>query len=288
MTAINKRIFALVSAGAVLSVLIWHYLPDLFYKPFPENQPSFASRIHAYNDPAENLEKIRIKTVYAVPKDRKKDIKTNWPEATRQTLEKIAAFHEIQFRGKSKIFFDIYPEPVILENDNSYYNSNSTAKGNPSALISVSEEIEKRMFKKEGGLYNDSFAGFGPSEYPVLGIIYEGVSASGGGIYYSDLATREDIAKSIGLKPSDIHIVNIESVDGFFIVSSDFILKKEYEFSGPSVIYHELGHVFGLPDRYDDLTNTPFSSDIMGAGREKALETAYLDRKSTREMGLME
>lgn len=284
----TKRLFTIAILGTILASASWLFLPDFFYSQNFESQKAPESRIHAFRDQSRDLSAIRIKIVYAIPFNQSGTINNDWQRLIKKSFDDVAEFHNIQFRGKSKINYDIYSEPLILERNDSYYSSESTAHGNLNALFSVSEEVERRLFKKSGDLHDEAFAGFSESEYPVLGVIYEGVGAVGGGIYYSEFEKKEDIAKSLGRDAEEIHIVDLESVDGFFLVSSAYLFKKDYVKTGPSVIYHEIGHTFGIPDQYDHLTNMPYSADIMGAGRNQAFDITYIDRSTTREMGLTE
>ena len=279
----KKVLLGVLVIGAAIIVLVL-----ISTRRGEETRPVIQSSPHLYKNPDVSIANIRIKIVYVIPKNRTGNIVTNWQNFIEEALAKTSKFHEIQFRGKSIIKYDIYPEPVILQESNQFYDTETTARGNPRALIAISEEIERRVFKKEGDLYDEKFAASEESEYPVLGLIYEGVGASGGVIYESELETRSEIAKQLGLSESVIYIVDVESADGFFLLSRVFFTESQYQIFSSTLFYHEFAHTFGLPDQYDLENNVPSSNDIMGAGRRKPIETMYLDRELTRDMGIVE
>lgn len=207
----HKRSFIYLILGALLGLVFWFLLPQFFLK-----EPALVrseSKIHAFHNPDSSLEKIRIRAFYVIPQNKTNDAVSNWKEALEAALTKAVEFHEVQFREKSALYYDIYPEPVILENNNIFYDTETTKYGNPKALINIANELEKRVFKKEGDLYMENFSQRNESEYPVLGIIYEGVGAAGGVIYESEFESTGEIAKKLGLPESVIYKVDVESSD---------------------------------------------------------------------------
>lgn len=92
-------------------------------------------------------------------------------------------------------------------------------------------------------------------EFLAIAIVYEGVGASG--------------------------------AEGAMIISRDFLANPEYQFASSSLLYHEFGHTYGLPDKYDLATNQPFSNDIMGAGRQRPLQLNYLDPRLLQDLGVI-
>ena len=282
----HKRSIVYITLGLCLGLVFWYFLPLFFLK-----EPAVVrskSKIHAYHNTDSSLEKIRIRAFYVVPQNKTADAVPNWKEFLETALVRAAEFHEIQFREKSALYYNIYQEPVILEKNNDYYDTESTRHGNPKALISIGNELEKRVFKKDGDLYMENFSQRNESEYPVLAIIYEGVGAAGGVIYESELESVSEISKKLGLSESVIYKVDVESADGFFILSRSYLTDEQYKFNGITHFYHEFAHTFGLPDGYDLETGVSDTFDIMGEGRRKPIEIMYLDRKFTRAMGLAE
>jgi len=240
---------------------------------------------HLYKNKDVSIARIRVKAFYAVPRDAETRTDPNWKDELSAALEKSAAFHALQFRGSSKLSYDIFPAPVLLAHDEALYDTTSTSDGNPHALINVGEEIERRVFRKSGDLYDETFAASDPHEYAVMAILYEGVGASGGEIYQTTLQSASQIAKKLGLPESIIYIVGIDSVSGFFIVNRNYLAKDPLAISGTSVFYHEFAHTIGLPDLFDN-NNAPFLNDIMGRGREKPIENTYIDRNFLKAMGV--
>lgn len=91
-------------------------------------------------------------------------------------------------------------------------------------------------------------------EFRAIAVVYEGVGASG----------------SLGA----------------MLFSHDYLVKDEYALNRASLFYHELAHTYGLPDRFDLKTNSPFSNDIMGDGRFKPIATNYIHADLLADLGL--
>jgi hypothetical protein len=250
-----------------------------------ESNPS--SGAHFYKDPSQDISKIDLKVFYAIPKNRVTEIVNNWQKIIDNALEKGKRFHAFQFRGKSELNYEIFPEPIILSKENYFYDTAKTDKGNPQALISIIGEIERRVFNQSGDLYQANFS-FNKNAYPVIGIIYEGVGASGGVILESAKENVEEIANELKISPSHIFITDIAFARGFFLLARQFLTDEKYSFFGPSLLYHEFAHSFGLPDFYDPETNIVFSNDIMGAGRRRPIESAFIDRSLLIDLGVLD
>jgi len=222
-----------------------------------------------------------------VPKNLKNKTDPNLINALEDHLNKVVRFHEIQFRGLSKLKYEIFPQPIVLREDNGFYDTANTNKGNPEALLRISQEMSDRILTKGGDLYDEQFAETESGEYPVMGLIYEGVGASGSAIYESDLNSAAEIAKRLGIPESEVRIVGIKGIQGFFILNKEYLTKPEYAFYGDTLFYHEFGHTLGLDDSYNQETNQPFLMDVEGGGRNKPLDLTYIDRSSLRDMGVL-
>ena len=241
---------------------------------------------HIYKNSGADIGKIALRIFYAVPKN-KAVADGNWPGSTEEALKKISAFHELQFRGKSKISYALFPRPVILENDNLYYDSSSTNGGNPHALIAIAEELERRVFREGGDLFDKNFAAPRGMGYPVMGIVYEGVGAAGGIIYESQAESPEVIAKELNVPASLVYLVNVSSSDGLFLLNREFLTDPRYSPRGASILYHEFAHTLGIADRYEAQTDKALSDDIMGGGRREPIEMNYIDSAILKEMGVL-
>lgn len=237
---------------------------------------------HIYGSPEKPMKTVKIFAVYFVPKNKIEFIREAWAEPIKGALDDLQKFHSLQFAGLSEIKYEIYPWPVIGLKESIEYDTETTQGGNPNALLSISEEIEKRIFNREGDLFSEEFAEQRYGEYPVLAIIYEGVGAVGGIVYESELEKKSEIAKEAGVPEELIHIVKIFSVDGFFLTNIFFPERDS------SIFVHEFYHTLGIPDGYvtPGLYDIPTGQDIMGAGRFRPIEKTYLEKNTLKELGI--
>ncbi len=247
--------------------------------------PPFRPVAHFYENPKISLNQIRLKVFYVVP--RNKTVLPDWQTPIQSALKDAVRFHTLEFQGSSVLNYDIFPEPVVLTEDNLAYDTTSTNRGNPYALLRISDELGRRAFRADGDLYTPNFLAGEPNEYQVLGIVYEGVGDAGSAIYESDLSSASEIAKQLGVPESAVAVVHLEKVNGFFLLNRDFLTNEKYRSYGATLMYHEFAHTLGLPDGYDVLTNAVWTSDIMGGGRYDPIGTAYLDQKSLHGLGIL-
>jgi len=268
--------------GTLAAMYFGIAVPDIYSEEFAELPIP-----HSYGDPSRPIPEISVAAFYFVPQNKQDNIDQNWRELLEDSLQKLQQFHEIQFLGRSRIKYDIYPKPVIGLRENISYDTDSTQYGNPQALRNVSEEIDKRIFDPKGDLFLSDFTPFYHEDaYPILAIMYEGVGAVGGVIYESAFELASDIAKKLDLPEASIFIVDVEAADGFFLINRDFFDNPEYEQVGSTLFTHEFYHTIGIPDAYEVPSEIPTSQDIMGSGRFKRLVEAYINKETLRKLGL--
>ena len=104
---------------------------------------------HLYQDPTRSLERIHVAVWYVVPQDNRESQIENWKEVVKENLEKLQAFHENQFQGRSHITYEISPEPILVSQQG----------------LLVRQELQERGFV----FLNDA-----PDEYRVFLLLYEG------------------------------------------------------------------------------------------------------------------
>lgn len=68
------------------------------------------------------------------------------------------------------------------------------------------------------------------------------------------------------------------------LVSSGYL--RQPAAMAASILYHELGHTFGLSDAYEYEHGAPLDEDIMGLGRNKPIGETYLSEKAKQELGI--
>ncbi len=241
--SINRYGYLPALMGAVVIVILLF----LTVSKLPNGQTVSGSSAHFYKDPQRSIAHIRLKLFYAVPRNRIDGIYQNWGDIIKLAAGDLVKFYTFQFRGLSNIKYDIYPEPFILENESIFYDTESTNKGNPEALKRIVLEIEKRV---------PEFLAKDSGEFQVIGIIYEGVGASG--------------------------------TDGAFILARSFLSDEQYRPFSSTLFSHEFGHTLGLPDEYKLDTNQPFTDDIMGGGRRRPIDVAHFDKPLLKDMGIIQ
>ncbi len=245
--------YAIVAILAIAGAVAWMYFgigsSDIYREPALS-----AGAVHKFNDPSSPIQKIRIAAVYFVPKNKALGAAAEWRTMLERNLERLREFHALQFRGRSEVVYDIYPAPVVGENENLFYDTEVTQYGNPEGLRSVARELEARIFAAGGDLYRADFAPSSSGEYRVLYILYEGVGAAG----------SENVA----------------------FIARRFLSDPQYSGVAATLFAHEFYHTLGIPDGYETEHATPTSPDIMGLGREAPIDRAYIESATLRAMGL--
>jgi hypothetical protein len=160
----------LILGGIILAILIIVALIFFAQQKSKTNSLPVVKNLkpHVYKDSAADISRISLKVFYVVPANQTAE--SDWQENIRITLSQIIRFHNVQFHNSSSIHASLYQSPVILEHDDSFYDTNNTANGNPEGLRNIVPELEKRY---AGFLQTDG------TDYQVVAIVYEGVGASG-------------------------------------------------------------------------------------------------------------
>lgn len=235
----------------ILITLVIFFIAIILLQNFRDDGRDFINRneiiknAHFYKSPAKSVAKIKLKVFYVVPTDKVNSIYGNFYLMTEKALKDIVRFHRFQFRQSSVLQYDIYPEPFFMKENSIFYNTENTNHGNPEGLRNIIPEIEETQ---------KDFLKHKPDEFLIIGVIYEGVGASG--------------------------------AEGAFLLSRIFLSEEQYQPIASTLLYHEFGHSLGLPDQYDLKTGAPYSNDIMGGGREKPIETSYIDKELLKELGV--
>ncbi len=238
----------LLIAGA----LVWMQLGIGVPRVYPQFSPPLPQP-HLYDQPEMSITTIQIVAIYFVPKNKTANLFAEWRPVLESHLHKLQAFHALQFQGRSTILFDVYPKVIVGREDNRTYDTDVTQHGNPEALKSISQELEARVFEPGGDHYRPGGISQPVSHYRVLLIIYEGVGAAGS--------------------------------DNVALFSRTFLSDPRYGSVGASIVAHEFYHTLGLPDAYELESARPTSLDLMGLGRLKPIEQAYLSHEVLKHLG---
>ncbi len=277
--------------GALVLMYFWIGVPTVYRYSGPDmppphfyNNPELPGFVSTPSDmPGRSIKNIVIYAFYFVPNDKTQTIRSEWKSTLEEDLGKLRDFHALQFAGRSEITLLIYPEPIIGVHDTRFYDSESTARGNPHALDATTEEINARVFKKNGDRTRDDFKRQA-NAYPVFFVYYEGMGASGGIIIERESSAPDDIARELNISESTIFETDVALAEGFFLIGTDILTGEENEYRSSTIIAHEFYHTIGLQDTY---TPSPKSGgaervsslDIMGSGRYTPLEKTFLDRR---------
>lgn len=238
-----------VIAGALISMYRWVGVPPVFKEP----RPAVRVPHHAQN-PSQGLGEVILTLFYFVPRNKTALSDSQWRPLLEAHLEQLRAFHHLQLQGRSRLGYEVYPRAIIGREENLVYDTDTTEHGNPEALRRIAGELEKRVFRPEGDLYQAAFGRVPEAGYRVMAILYEGVGASG----------SENAA----------------------LLSRTFLTEPEYQAASTSLLAHEFYHTLGLADAYDLKTAVAKSQDLMGLGRNQPIESTYLGRSALEALGL--
>jgi hypothetical protein len=223
--------------------------------------------VHYANRPELPITRIYITALYFIPADRTSLQKSQWKEALDAALVQGMRFYRQQLPGLPEATINIHPEPVIGKDEHLVYDSLQTDGGNPHALLAIRQELQKR--------FNGYFVKPGPGEMRLVAVLYEGVGASATLMGPADGSAFQGDA-----------VMQTAEETPMFLVSSSYLLSPVYTDYGYTIFTHELGHMWGLSDHYDIATGHPESLDIMGAGRFRRLDVAFLDATAKASMGV--
>ena len=233
--------YALAAFALIGGVMLFIYFGIGRTAPEREQFPPLPPPHHARNT-NQALKEINVRAVYFVPKGKVPIPENQWKENLLERFKLLKKFHALAFQGRSTLEYALYPTPITGLREHLFYDTNRTDDGNPEGLRSISEELESRLFSREGDLYDESFAK--TAGYRVLYIIYEGVGASG--------------------------------AEGVALLSRKFLTESEYKTERDSFFAHEFYHTLGILDGYKHESGAPTSNDLMGAGRLRPLTETFL------------
>lgn len=204
---------------------------------------------HVYGDPARSLLRVHVVVWYVVPQDNKESQITNWKEVVTENFEKLQAFHEDQFQRRSRITYEITPEPI--------QSSQKRILEGTTVLAALRQEL------KERGLV---FGNDASDEYRVFLVLYEGDE------------------KATGSEKDFVLIARVLLTDeSYRPFHATFLAHEFYHALGIPDRYGESIKVF--PDGQQTIVGILSSGDIMGRVRVP-LEQTYLARETLQTMGL--
>ena len=247
----RKYLFGvLLSILGLLAVIYFFVCVPKVYEtnPLPTSTP------HLYGNVKQPIGKVDIVAFYFVPKDKTEFQIENWFEVIEKNLQKLQAFHQFQFLEKSKMEYQIYPEPIIGFRESLAYDAQNTEHGNPEALRRIAVELKDRAF----------IARVPEGAYRVIVIIYEGVGDAG----------SENVALL-----ARAFLTNEE----YGPFAATFLAHEFYHTLGLPDRYSEQEKEF--PDGQQTTIQILTSTDIMGRIRVP-IEHTYLERETLKQLGV--
>jgi hypothetical protein len=249
------------------------YYYSLTYNP-PEKKVVYSPgnrTLHLATEDRIAISNVDVKVVYFTPIDLEPLTNWSWNEKITNVLTEVKDFYKFQLGNN--ISFNVYPKVIVGKEIHGFYDGEKTDNGNPNALISVREEVLKRVFSTSGDLYDSQFVISNRGRFQILLIVYEGTGASAM-IYQNSPSNGTDV-------------VTIET-DGppAIILSSAYLNSAYYTDFGSTILAHEIGHSFGLSDSSDLATGAYKDNDLMGAGRRRTIDSTYISDKNKKLLGL--
>ncbi|TSC78938.1 MAG: hypothetical protein G01um101429_614 [Parcubacteria group bacterium Gr01-1014_29] len=209
---------------------------------------------HAYDNPVELTADIQVTAVYFVPQGATPVPTEVWHTLLERELARLQKFHDVQFRGSSRVTYTIHPQAVVGRETHAAYDINLLQHNDPQVLRPVAEEI------LDGLKISLDTA----SPYKILLVLYEGVGAGG--------------SKHVALL-SRIFFERSDTRD----VASTFFAHEFYHALGVPDGYRTAKKVF--PDGLEVDVELIQSRDIMGRVRVP-LEEAYLSPETLTALGI--
>lgn len=247
------------------------------YRPGPKS-PGITTpkaQFHLAGEPDKKFTTIKIKAFYFVPQDAAAEPADLWHKQLTDGLQQTAKFYQLQLDNSTTINWEIYPEAVVGQQPGAFYDGTDTGQGNPHALISVRQELLQRFFQQPQNPSDAAFAQTAAEEYPVIGILYEGLGSS------ATLITDQTAATG------GLDSVTLEgNQPQAFLVSRYFFTSDSYKDYYLSIFAHEFGHILGLADAFNLQNGQVQDDDIMGSGRFRPLAATYLSLANKKLLGL--
>jgi hypothetical protein len=237
-----KKYYLLV-AVAIIGACAWIYYGVGASEVYPKQMTAASFKPHVFQA-LQDISVIKVQVFYFVPKNKKPS--DGWQEPLTAALKELQDFHALQFRGTSRIEYEIAATSTAGFESNLKYDTADTSEGNPAALLAIRDELISRGKANTNPMQKDG--------YHVTYIIYEGVGATG--------------------------------TTGYALLSKKFLTDRQYGTVASSLLAHEFYHTLGLVDDYDTATGEPYSGDIMGMARTMPLSQAYIKSEVLKQMGL--
>lgn len=214
----------------------------------------FFPQPHVYGNSAEPIADIHVMAVYFVPRDMMPIPDETWRGLLEREFSRLQKFHDVQFRGFSRITYAVHPNPVVGREAHAVYDVDVLRHNDQHVLRPVVEELSAVL-----GLELNA----GPP-YKVLLVLYEGAGA--GGSNHMLLISRSFFER-------------YDTRD----VAGTFLAHEFYHALGVPDGYRIVPKVF--PDGSEVDAELVQTRDIMGRVRI-ALDETYLSPTTLTAMGL--
>ena len=249
------------------------YKGDIFFDLFGSGQEPSKKNVslHMYDNKQININNVLVRAYYCVPDGRDGFIINDWKQVFSNAMEKISNFYEFQFHYNMKMDYEIYPLTLSSKYKAEHFSdlvsddfSEELAKPHSESktIEEIIKEIDKEFAQEKKWDLSERKIG---SSYVVNLFILE-----------SEIPAVGTTTKVLGLNNEDNNS----------LVFSAIFTKDKFKNFYESVIAHEIGHSFGIPDFYSYSGNTIRSYGIMGSGFTRKLDANYLNCDLKEKMGL--
>ncbi|OHA48209.1 MAG: hypothetical protein A2991_03400 [Candidatus Terrybacteria bacterium RIFCSPLOWO2_01_FULL_58_14] len=284
--SLKKAAFIAFAGAAVVFTTAFFVAPDPGALPPPAFVQSGsaggapAPPLYVYGNPAVSLENILVRVVYFMPKGSGGGVDDFAESAVflkEEIFPQIAAFHSREFQGVSRVEFSLFSQPVFGVSDRNAYEKDFLDVSVSDPLRMIEQEVEGRILREGGDLYDATFARNVAGTYHILLIAY------GAPIPSATFAGQEWRVPGMAGDAGTTTALVFRSM-------TDPQMRSLWP-NAAAVIAHELLHTMGVPEQYDPRSSGLMAQranrrDIMGSGVAEPIAATFIGDDVKRAMGL--
>jgi len=275
-----KKIISFLIVLAIISLTIFYsyrlfegdIIFDIFFNVFkgPDQTYQKQKNIHLYDNESVSVNKVLTRVYYLIAKDKSDSEISNWEQIFEESLKRVSDFYELQFDFGMEIDFQIYEKLIFSEYETDFF-SDLIANDLEQELEkphSESETIKQIIQELENKI----------DEKDKWGLEIETENEA----HIVNLFVLELGPNSFEIENKEILGLNDEK-NNSLVLSFIFSDEKFKDFS-ESIIAHEIGHTFGMPDLYSYTGDEIKSAGLMGGGITRKIKSNYLEYQIKEKM----